>query len=199
MRRPRIHVHDLRELAGDQPRGRWGRISRSLTVWLVVLWLMVFGSLTWIHLISGVLVALLVQVAFPLPHSSRHREVHPVALVRLLGRFLWDLVRAGFQVAWVILRGAPVRNAILRVDLRSSDPVHMTLVAGMNTLIPGTVVVRIDRLSASLYLYVLDVDGRGGPDAVRAEVHAQEDRVLRAVVPLEGLDHVTVRSGEAPR
>ena len=199
MRRLRVHVRDLREMAGDRPRGRWGRVSRSLTVWLVVLWLMVFGSLSWIHLISGVLVALLVQVAFPLPHMSRHREVHPLAVGRLLGRFLWDLVRAGFQVAWVILRGAPVRNAILRVDLRSSDPVHMTLVAAMNTLIPGTVVVRIDRLSASLYLHVLDVDGQGGPDAMRAEVHAQEDRVLRAVVPLEGLDHVTVLGGEAPR
>lgn len=199
MHRLRIRARDLRDATGDVPRGRWGRISRSLTLWLVVLWLMVFGSVSWIHVISGILVALVVQVAFPLPHTSRHREIHPLAVLRLLGRFLWDLVRAGFQVAWIILRGRSVRNAIVRVDLHSSDPVHMTVVAAMNTLIPGTVVVRIDRLSASLYLHVLDVDGQGGPDAVRAEVRAQEERVLRAVVPLEGLEHVSVLNGEVTR
>lgn len=180
------------------PRGRWDRVSRSLTLWLVLLWLMVFGSLTWIHLISGILVAVGVQIAFPLPHSARHGEVHPVAFVRLVARFGWDTVRAGVQVSWIVLRGRPVRNAIVRVNLRSADPVHMTIVAGMTSLVPGTVVVRLDRLAGTLYLHVLDIDGQGGPEAVRAAALAQEDRVLRAVVPVGGPGSPRVLGG-SPR
>lgn len=166
--------------ADTVPRRGTGAVSWRLTVWLLLVWVMVFGSIDPLTLLGGVLVAVAVQWAFPLPRIPGRWTLHPWSALVLLGRFAADLVRAGLQVSWVVVSGRKVDNAILRVDLRSSDPVHMTIVSGMTSLVPGSIVVRVDRLVGRIYIHVLDVEGRGGIEAVRRSVLDQEDRILRA-------------------
>lgn len=160
-----------------------GRVSPVLTLWLVLVWVMVFGSLSWLTVLGGLLVALAVQVAFPLPHASPrwHWRVWP--MVVLVVRFVRDMVAAGLEVAWLVLSGRHTHTGIVRVELRSGDPVHMTIVSAMTSLVPGTIVVRVARLAGVIYLHVLDVDRQGGPEGVRRAVLGQEARVLRAVAP----------------
>ncbi len=161
---------------------RWrDRLSGGLTLWLAVLWVMVFGHITWVTVLGGVLAAVAVQWFFPLPHTSSTWHVRPLAVLVLLIRFLGDVIRAGLQVSWLVLSGRHVRSAIVRVDLRSADPVHLTAISAMTSLVPGTIVVRVDRLAGSVYLHVLDVDGQGGLDAVRSAVLDQERRILMAI------------------
>jgi len=165
------------------PRSQPGqeRLSWGLTLWLTALWILVFGHLTWVTLISGILVALAVQWFFPLPHTSSTWHVRPFAVVVLLVRFVWDVIRAGLQVSWLVLSGRHVRSAVLRVNLHSADPVHLTAVSAMTSLVPGTIVFRVERLTGTIYLHVLDVDGQGGIEAVRASVLDQERRILAAI------------------
>ncbi len=171
------------------PRSRRGRdrLSWGLTAWLAALWVMVFGHLTWVTLFSGILVALAVQWFFPLPHTSSTWHVRPFALIALVVRFIWDVIRAGLQVSWVVLSGRHVRSAILRVNLHSADPVHLTAISAMTSLVPGTIVVRVDRLAGTVYLHVLDVDSQGGLEAVRSSVLSQERRILAAIGSNEDL------------
>ena len=157
------------------------RTSPGLTLWLVVLWMMLFADLSWLTVLSGFLVALAVQWAFPLPRTGSSWHIRWGSLVVLLVRFVVDVIRAGVQVSWLVLSGRPTHSAILRVHLRSSDPVHLTAISAMTSLVPGTIVVRVDRLTATLYLHVLDIDAQGGPDAVREAVLDQEKRILYAI------------------
>lgn len=164
------------------PRRGSGAVSWRLTLWLLLVWVMVFGSLDPLVLIGGVVVAVGVQWAFPLPRVQGRWTLHPRATLVLVGRFVADLVRAGLEVSWVVVSGRKVDNAILRVDLRSADPVHLTIVSAMTSLVPGSIVVRVDRLIGRIYIHVLDVEGQGGIEAVRQSVLDQEERVLRALV-----------------
>jgi multisubunit Na+/H+ antiporter MnhE subunit len=150
-------------------------------VWLTFLWVMVFGDLSWVTVLGGILASLAVQWAFPLPHSSSRWHVRPGAVTVLLARFVVDVIRAGLQVSWLVLSGRPVRSAIVRVNLRSADPVHLTGVSAMTSLVPGTIVVRVDRLTGTIYLHVLDLERQGGVEAVRSSVLDQERRILLAI------------------
>lgn len=165
------------------PRVRRSGVSIPMTLWLLVLWLAVFGSVNILNVVGGVLVALAVQLLFPLPTSTHlwHWRVFP--LLYLIVRFAWDLIVAGFQVAWIVVSGKTHDDGIVRCDLRSDDPVYMTIVAAMTSMVPGTIVVEASRESHALYLHVLDLKAHGGVEGVRRAVRAQEARVLVAFAP----------------
>lgn len=165
------------------PFRRRHRVSFTLTAWLTLVWVLVFASLDLMVLVSGVLLALLVQWVFPLPHITHMWRVRPVACVVLVARFVWDLLVAGAQVSWVVLRGRSPRNGWVQVSLRSGDPVHMTIIAGMTSLVPGSVVTGMDVSERRLVLHILDIDAQGGEAGVVASVLAQEQRLLAAIAP----------------
>lgn len=165
------------------PFARRHRVSLTLTLWLAALWVLVFASLDLMVVVSGVVLALLVQWVFPLPHITHTWRVRPLAMLVLVVRFLWDLLVAGVQVSWVVLRGRRPRNAWVQVTLRSGDPVHMTIIAGMTSLVPGSVVTEVSVADRRLGLHILDVDAQGGEGGVRASVLAQERRLLAAIAP----------------
>lgn len=176
------------------PRRGLGAVSWRLTLWLLVVWVMVFGALDPLTILGGVLVAVGVQWAFPLPRVLGRWQIHPGALVVMILRFVFDLVRAGLEVSWVVVSGRRVDNAILRVDLRSADPVHLTVVSAMTSLVPGSIVVRVDRLVGRIYVHVLDVEGQGGIEAARRTVLDQEERILRALAGRGELEALGLRS-----
>ncbi|GAA2720685.1 Na+/H+ antiporter subunit E [Cellulomonas aerilata] len=148
--------------------------------WLTVVWVLLWGEVSVGNVLAGLLVALAVSVATPLPPIAAGGRVRPVACARLVGRFAVDVVVASFQVGVQAFRPRPPQSAVIGVRLRSSSDLYLTLTAELCSLVPGSVVVEAHRLTGTLYLHVLDVDGPEGIEAARRRVLEQEERVLRA-------------------
>lgn len=164
-------------------RRKLHRLDPIFTVALVAAWMAVFAELSWVTFIGGVLVALLVQILFPLPHQRGTWRIRPVRLAFLTLRFAWDLIQAGIHVGLLVLFPRPHQNAIVRCETRTSNPVYLTILAAMVSLVPGTIVVEVDRKRRLMYLHCLDIAGQGGIDGIRRATSAQEARILWAVAP----------------
>ncbi|MBC9731622.1 Na+/H+ antiporter subunit E [Nocardioides marmotae] len=168
---------------GSTRPARYRAVQPLALLWLTLVWLALWGEVTPVLVIGGVLVAVLVCVMFPLPPIDLASGVRPLALAALVGRFAVDVVRASIQVSGVVLRRRPFRNAVVAVDLESSSDFVMTLVASMLSLVPGSVVVEARRSTHTLFLHVLDVPDRESAEAFRRDALDLEQRVLRALPP----------------
>lgn len=179
--------------AGQSERP-WRRRGRRLTtLWPTVamgavLWVLLWGDLSWANVLSGAVLGGLVALAFPLPPIGTSTTLRPGPLVRLVGKFFADLVLASFQVAWMAIRpGRPPRGGLVVVPLRSRSDLFVATTAGLSSMVPGTVVVDLDRSRGTLQLHVLDLDGSGGPEAARRSTRALEERLLRSFAPRDEL------------
>jgi multicomponent Na+:H+ antiporter subunit E len=168
--------------AGEQAGpGTQLRHQLPLLIWLVLVWNLLWGTWSWANLISGVLVALAVTVVLPLPPVVGGARVHPVALAVFLGTFLADLVRAGAIVAWQTIRPRGIsRSAIVRVRLRTDSDLLLTITTAAVTLVPGSMVIEIDRDHREVGLHVLSVDDDADLERQRRSVLSTEERVVRA-------------------
>jgi multicomponent Na+:H+ antiporter subunit E len=146
-----------------------------------VMWVFLWGDLSWANVLSGLVLGALVALAFPLPPVVATGTLRPGALAHLVGRFFSDLVVASFQVAWTAVRPGPApRGGLVTVSLRSTSDLFVATLAGLSSMVPGTVVVDLDRSGGTLRLHVLDLAGSGGPDGVRESTRALEERLLRS-------------------
>ena len=134
------------------PRSRMGHALRSpMVLWLTLTWVVLWGDLSSANVVSGALIGVMVIAVFPLPPVVFDGRVHPVAVVRLIGWFVVDLVRASVQVTALALRfGHQPRNAVVQVDLRSRSDLYLTITAELVTLVPGSMVIDV-RLPAASY------------------------------------------------
>jgi multicomponent Na+:H+ antiporter subunit E len=163
------------------PRRHRMRVRWRSLVWLTLVWVLLWGDLSVGNVLAGLVIAWVVSVVMPLPPVAAETRVRPLALARLVGRFMVDVVVASVQVGLQAFRPRPPLSAVIRVRLRSSSDLYLTLTAELCSLVPGSVVVEAHRLTSTLYLHVLDVTGPGGIDAARRRVLDQEERVLRAL------------------
>lgn len=157
-----------------------------LTGWLYVVWVLLWGMLTPAVLLSGLVVAPLCLAASRLPVVRLTSRPRPVAILRAVGRFTVDVVKSTVEVAGtVLLRGPATRSAIIEVRLPpTADPVSdlaVTVAANRISLVPGTLVVDIDRPSSTFYLYVLDVRSGDDIDAARRDAEQAVADVFAAV------------------
>ncbi|CAL8967484.1 Na(+)/H(+) antiporter subunit E1 [Cellulomonas sp. T2.31MG-18] len=151
-------------------------------VWLGAVWVLLWGDLTWGNVLAGLLLGAVVTWGLRMVAVDFHGRVHPWRVLVLLVRFAVDVVRASIEVATIALTpGYTPRGAVIGVQLRSHSDLYLTLTAELVSLVPGSLVVEAHRLTGMLYLHVLDLDRSGGVEAVRADVLAQEERLLRAL------------------
>lgn len=54
-------------------------LDLPLIAWLTVIWVLLWSTLTWANLITGVVVAVFVSLAFPLPRVDLGLRLHPGA------------------------------------------------------------------------------------------------------------------------
>ncbi|WP_285108307.1 Na+/H+ antiporter subunit E [Promicromonospora sp. MEB111] len=187
----------------DTAQSPWRRRTRRVvTLWPTmvvgaVLWVLLWGDLSWANVLSGVLLGALVALAFPLPPVGTATTLRVGPLLHLLGRFVGDLVLASFQVAWTAVvprrtaRGGPTpHGALVSVPLRSDSDLFIATTAGLSSLVPGTLVIDLDRPSRTLRLHVLDIAASGGPEGVRDATLDLEARLLRAFAPSTELARV---------
>lgn len=152
--------------------------------WLVVVWVALWGDATMANLLGGTGVAAALMLLFPLEGPRRVSVPRPLAVLRLAGHFVVELVRANTEVAWEILtpsdHGVP---GIVAVPLEPSGDALVTLVADAVTLTPGTLTLEVDRLpdgGSILYVHCLHL---GDPDTVRRSVRHLQQLTLRAFAP----------------
>lgn len=161
---------------------RLGLLQWPVLVVLTLVWMTLWGQVTVLTAVGGLLVAVIACLVFPLPPLRLNLRVRPLALLQLGARFVVDIVISSAQVARVVLRRQrPLRNAIVEVNLRTPSDFVMTVVAEMTCLIPGSLVVEARRSTHTLFLHVLDVGDAAGAERFRQSVLAQEERVLRAL------------------
>jgi multicomponent Na+:H+ antiporter subunit E len=157
------------------------RHQLPLLGWLVLVWILLWGTWSWANLLSGIGVALAVTVLLPLPAVVGGLRVRPVPLLGFLGHFLLDLVLSGAQVAWQALRpGRQRQSAIVRVRLRTDSDLLLTIIAQTVSLVPGSLVLDLDREERTIAVHLLHVRDLGHVELEKAGVLATEDRVVRA-------------------
>ncbi len=162
-----------------------------LIVWLVLVWGSLWRDFTGPNLLFGAVIAIIVTRFFYLPPvelSGRFNIVHAFTFgVRFFGK----LVVASLEVFWLaVSRGPNIRNAVVAVQLRSSSDFIVTATGHTLTLIPGSLVVDVDRSTSTLYLHCLNVTTAGEADAIRQEARSVEAQIIRVLGSKEELDRL---------
>lgn len=161
-----------------RPKLRY-RVSLVATIGLAIVWVMLWGEFTIGAAVWGLLVALLIQVLFPLPDVPELESFRPIGFARLVVVTLWGLTVSSFQVAGKVLAfWRPTKNAIIEVRLRSSSAFITAITAELVTLVPGS--VAIDAGERWLLVHVFDATSPEAIEKARAKTLATEATALRA-------------------
>lgn len=151
-------------------------------VWLVALWMLLWGQFTLVAFVTGVAAAIVVTRVFRLPRVELSGRVNAWWGLLFLGEFLIALIRGSLTVAWQVLdfRRQP-GAAIIAVHMRIDDDLIMTHTAVTASLIPGSLIVDADRDRRILYLHVIGIRDDRDVERQRASVLHWEERIVRAV------------------
>jgi multicomponent Na+:H+ antiporter subunit E len=161
-------------------RGRW-RDRCLAALGLTVIWMLLWGSFTPLTFVGGLVIAAVVLTVFPLPAVTYAGRIHPLGTLRFAGRFLLDMVVASFQVVALAFRfGHEPRSAIVAVTLRAPSDLGLTMTAEALSLVPGSLIVDVDRKRGVLYVHVLNVASAEEADQFKQDVLALERRIVRA-------------------
>ncbi|MGW2673127.1 Na+/H+ antiporter subunit E [Kocuria rhizophila] len=170
------------------------RAELPLILWLVVVWGALWGDWSPGNLVFGLLLALLVTRTLVLPPvrlSGRFNVLHFALFVLT---FVWQVARASIHVFRVALvQGPRVHNAVLRVPLRQNNDLLMTAVGHTMALIPGSLVVEVDRGNGILYFHVLDIATPEQAEAFRRSVLDIEAAWIRIMGSREDLALLPVK------
>ncbi|SBT38126.1 Na+/H+ antiporter subunit E [Micromonospora narathiwatensis] len=187
--------------AEDPPAavGRGGRRRDQAVAlgWLVAIWLLLWGDLSWGNLLGGLVVGAAVLIFFPLPPVTFGGRLRPGPLLVLAVTFVGELVSASVHVAAVAVRpGCRPRGAVIAAPLRVRTDLNLALTAELVSLVPGTLILDVDRDRGVLYVHVLDVRRPEDLTASRERVLAAERRIVRAVGSAEEVRQLGVEPVE---
>ena len=166
-----------------EPGGRATFLQLSpLLIALVVFWMMLWGSVTPLTILTGIIVALVVTRVFYLPRVELARRFNPWWMTVFLARFLTELFWASFQVAFQAFSRAGIpHSAIVKVNLRTHSDFLITVTSITISLVPGSLVVEVDRERSILYVHALGVRTPEEVEAARAHVVRIERDLIRAL------------------
>lgn len=171
------------------------RQELPLLVWLVIVWGALWQDFSPGNLLFGALLAVAVARLFYLPPvelSGRFNVLYavPFALV-----FLAKVVVASAQVLYLaVVRGPRVKNAVVAVTLRSHQDLLVTATGHVISLIPGSLVVEVDRSTSTLYLHALNISSAADVENLKKEVRAIEAGLIRIMGTKEELDAVRLEA-----
>ena len=151
-------------------------------VWLIALWMLLWGQFTVLSALTGLVIALFVTRVFRLPPVELSGRLNLwwglVYIVTFLGNVVWGSLLVAWQtIDW---RRQP-ETAIIAVPLRTDDDLIMTHVGVTASLIPGSLVVHTDRDRRIIYLHFIGVHSLADVEKQRRGVQRWEARIVRAV------------------
>ncbi|MFJ6678042.1 Na+/H+ antiporter subunit E [Microbacterium sp. NPDC091382] len=151
-------------------------------VWLVALWMLLWGQFTVLAFLTGVVVAVFVTSVFRLPPVELSGRLNPWWLLVFTLQFLGAVVKGSLVVALQVV--SPRRHpgvSVVAVPLVTDDDLIMAHVGVTASLIPGSLVLETDRDRRILYLHVLGASTDAEVERQRRMVQRWEARLVRAV------------------
>ena len=170
--------------AQNKPSAIEDRRSR-LSQWpmiggLTFLWAALWQDFTPSTIVLGIIFSTLVMLLFPLPPVPFADRINVYHSFTFILYFLWKITVATWQVASKSISPGPnVINSVVAVKLRTQDDLLMTLIGHVYALIPGSLVIDVDRPSSTLFLHVIDVPDEQAAEAFRVDSLNIEARMIR--------------------
>ena len=159
---------------------RTRRSQWPMVVALTFIWVALWQDLTPPTIVLGIIFSVAVMLALPLPpvpFADRFNVYHSLKFALY---FLWKIVAATLDVAVKSIKPGPqVVNSVVAVKLRTQDDLLLTLVGHVYALIPGSLVIDVDRPSSTLFLHVIDVPDEDAAEAFRVDSLDIEARMIR--------------------
>ncbi|WP_308492501.1 Na+/H+ antiporter subunit E [Microbacterium terrisoli] len=158
-------------------------------VWLIALWMLLWGQFTVLAAVTGLIVAAFVTRVFRLPPVELSGRINLWWALAYIVQFLGAVVVGSLTVAWqtIDLRRQP-GAAVIAVPMRCDDDLIMTHVGVTASLIPGSLVVHTDHDRRILYLHFIGVRSMADVEKQRTRVLLWEERIVRAVGSRAQLD-----------
>lgn len=146
---------------------------------LALVWVLLWGSASPANVLSGFAVGFLLVVVVPdLRRGRRWPTVRPLALARLVGVVVVDLVRSNVVLSReIVTRRSSLRTGVVGIPLPECGDGLVTLITNLLGLVPGTMPLELTESPRTLYVHVLHLDD---VDSVRSEVFRLTDLAIRA-------------------
>ncbi|MGP2438916.1 Na+/H+ antiporter subunit E [Streptomyces sp. JW3] len=155
-------------------------LDLPLVAWLTVIWNLLWGTVSWGNLVNGIIVAVAVCLAFPLPAVDLGLRLRPLGILRLGAYLLYDMFSSSVQVTRQIFEQDPYHAAVVAVPLRSRSDLMLTATAVAVSNVPGGSIIEVRRATATVFVHVLDADDPGAVDSAKRQVWRMEELVARA-------------------
>lgn len=139
-------------------------VTRGSQILVFVMAFMVWVLLTWsldpVSLLVGVLLSLMAAAFFgEILTVTPHRALHPTRYLWFLYYipvFLWEMVKANFDVAYRVLHPAlPINPGLVKIKTNLKNEVSLTMLGNSLTLTPGHTTV--DIIGDTLYVHCIDI------------------------------------------
>jgi|GEM_PF-4843584 len=157
-------------------------MSRTV-IWLLgitVVWVLLWDSVNLANICAGLLVAIVVLIAFPLPRvgPADGISVHPWPFIKLCSVVLRDLVVSNVVVSLLILNPrSKITSRVVECSVSTESPALLSTMANIIALSPGLMAIQATRLPNTLLVHSLCLD--------EASVHrrvADLDRLVSAAL-----------------
>ncbi|WP_295624845.1 Na+/H+ antiporter subunit E [uncultured Corynebacterium sp.] len=195
-------------VSARRERRRRERPSLILFVWIIVMWQLLWGELTWANLFGGIAVATLISIFTPMPSVPvSDIDVNWPAMIKLFATFFVDFVVASFTVAWLAIRREdPPPSAAVEIPMRTRDDLTLASAIALINLQPGGLVVDIDNRRQTVIMHLLDGSSTGRIDRTVRQLGRLERQVIKAFENRDldksdsagslGHDHAVVQDGQ---
>ena len=156
------------------------RQELPLLVWLVIVWCALWQDFSPGNVLFGALIAIIVARLFYLPPVELGGRFNLLRAVPFALVFLGKVVAASFQVLYLaVAKGPRVVSAVIAVPLRSHSDLLVTATGHVISLIPGSLVVEVDRSTSTLYIHGVNVRDAADAARLRKEVRDTEAGLIR--------------------
>lgn len=146
--------------------------------WLILVWVLLWGSFSAANVLSGLAIALVITVWLPLPPVPVEGRLHPIPLLRLIVHVVYSLVVSSLQVAVLALRPRPPLSAVLRAQVSVKSDLVLALAVNILNLTPGTIVLEIDQARRMIYVHVLDIGSDREVNRFHRDLEALEKQLV---------------------
>lgn len=147
---------------------------------LLVLWLALQREPSLGQLVLGLALALAIPRLTWSIRPTRVQVRRPLVALRFIATVAYDVIASNLNVAWGVIRWRfrPARSKFVIIPLDLRDPLGLTALAMVTTVVPGTVWSELALDRSSLLLHVWDVEDE---EAFIAHYKTRYEKPLREI------------------